>query len=363
MNAIMTNIADSLHIAWAIAWKDIVDALKNKATRINLILLVGLVVFFYWSLNIRPWDKQVNIVVYDEGHTSLAIEKTTLEDGSELVFHKATSLQEMESIMSYKNLGLVIPADFDRLLESGAEPTLNGYIFWSDRAKAAELETKYARQLTELLGQPVRVSIGKNILIPQNDDRGNASTAAFHMFFAVFYIAIAVAPHLMFEEKRAKTLDALLVSPASAGQVILGKALAGCFYMLLSGGLALILSRAYVTNWGLALLAFCCSALFSIGLALVLGSLVQSPQQLALWSQPVVFGLLVPAFFAQEPLLAANLKAVISWLPTTALVNIFGYSVSKGMTLAQLGTNLAIVLGYVVLVYAVVVWKLRRLDR
>ena len=47
-----------------------------------------------------------------------------------------------------------------------------------------------------------------------------------------------------------KTLEALLVSPASAGQVVLGKALAGSFYVLLGGGLFFGLNWAAVTNWG-----------------------------------------------------------------------------------------------------------------
>ena len=96
-----------------------------------------------------------------------------------------------------------------------------------------------------------------------------------------------MVPALMMAEKRKKTLDALQVSPASNAQVVMGKALAGLFYVLLGGGLFFALNWAYITNGGLALLAFALCAMFSIGVALVMGSFVQSRQQMAIWMLPM----------------------------------------------------------------------------
>jgi ABC-2 type transport system permease protein len=176
-------------------------------------------------------------------------------------------------------------------------------------------------------------------------------------------VAISLVPALMMEEKRTKTLDALLVSPASASQVVLGKALAGLFYVVLIGGLFFALNRAYIVNWGLALLAFLVCAMFSIGLALVMGSFVRSKQNMLIWMLPVMFVLVIPAFFSQEPNLAPGLKAVFSWLPTSALVRIFQFSLSSSAPADQLLTNLAIALGGTALLFAAVVWKVRRSDR
>jgi len=176
-------------------------------------------------------------------------------------------------------------------------------------------------------------------------------------------VVITLVPTLMLEEKRTKTLDALLVSPASAGQVVLGKALAGLFYALLGGGLFFALNWAHIIDWSLALVALVCCALFSIGLALVLGSFIRSQQHMALWMLPVMFVLAIPAFFSQEPNLAPGLKAVFSWLPTSALVRIFQFSMSSSAPLNQLLTNLAIVVVSTTLVFAVVVWKVRQSDR
>jgi ABC-2 type transport system permease protein len=357
----MKTFLDNLYIVWAIASKDIVNALKNKNTRTNIILMMGMVAFFYWASTVRPFDKRIDTAVYDEGNSNLTIGAANLADGYTFRFYDASSLQEMERMMGYKQLGVVIPADFDQILASGGEPILSSYIMWAHRPRAAELETKYSAKFTELLGQPVRIEIGENFVIPAPDVEN--SGVHIHILFATFFVAISLVPALMMEEKRTKTLDALLVSPASDGQVVMGKALAGLFYVVLTGGLFFALNWAYVTNWGLALLAFLGCAMFSIGVALALGSFVRSRQQITIWMLPIMFVLVVPAFFSQEPNLAPGLKAVFSWLPTSALVRIFQFSLSSSAPLDQLMTNLAVALGSIVLVFAVVTWKVRRSDK
>jgi ABC-type Na+ efflux pump permease subunit len=357
----MKTILDNLYMIWTIGSKDIVDALKNKNTRTNIILIMGLLGFFYWASTLRPFDKRIDTAVYDEGNSTLNGDTVELTDSYTIRFYEAASIQEMKRMMGYKQLGVVIPADFEETLASGGEPTLTGYILWVHRTRVDELESKYSQKFSELLGQPVRVEIKDNFVIPAPDVE--SSGVHFHILFATIFVAITLVPFLMMEEKRTKTLDALLVSPASAGQMVMGKALAGLFYILLAGVLFFALYWAYVTNWALALLAFLFCAIFSIGLALAMGSFIKSEQHILIWSLPVMFILIVPAFFSQEPNLAPDLRALFSWLPTSALVRIFQFAMSSHAPVDQLFINLVIALTSTLLVYAAVVWKVRRSDR
>jgi len=359
----MKKILDTIYIAWIIGTKDILDALKNKSSRANIILMIGMVLFFYWLGVLRPFDKNVSVVVYDEGNTSLSLEEATLTSGATYSFRKATSLQEMETRMAYQNLGLVLPADFDQTLASAGTPTLSGYIFWADRMKVADLEAKYSQAFTEILGQPVQVTIGKNIVIPKATAAGMPTTAASQMVYFVFSIALLLIPHLMLEEKQTRTLDALLTSPASPGQVVLGKALAGFFYVLVTGGLALALYSLYIVNWPLALAAFLGYALLAVGLGLVVGSFIKSAKQIGLWMVVLILFLMVPALFYMEPNLKAGIRAVFTWLPSSALASLFRFSCSTGLTPAQLWPNLAITVASIALVFGLVIWKVRRSDR
>ncbi len=357
----LEKFTDSLYIAWTIARKDIVEALKNKNTRINIVILLGLIVFFYWMSTPRPFDKRINVVVYDEGNTSLTIQNAKLEDGTELIFYDASSLEDMKRKMAYKELGLILPVDLDQILEAGGEPTLEGYILWVHRSKVTDLEVKYSQKFTELLGQTLEIHIGENIVIPYPEIETNS--VPFHMLFTLTWLSILIVPHLMFEERRTKTMEALLVSPASPSQVILGKALTGLFYVVVAGILFFALNGVYVVNWGLAILAFCSIALLGIGLALLLGSVIQSAQQLNLWALFVVVLFIVPALFANEPFLASWLKSVLIWLPSAAMAKLAQFSFSGNVSADQLALNIGVAFTGIVLVFALVVWQIRKSDR
>jgi ABC-2 type transport system permease protein len=357
----MNSLADTVYVARAIAAKDIADALKNKGTRTNILLIMGMLLFFYWASTLRPFDRRIDVVVYDEGDSGLAVGTAALDGGYSFRFYEATSLQEMERMMGYKQLGVAIPAGFDQELASASTATLSGHILWVHRTKAAELEATYSEKFSELLGSPVRVDIGDNFVIPLPDVE--TSGVQFHILIATFFVAVLLIPELMLEEKQTKTLDALLVSPASSGQLVLGKALAGLFYVLIGGALYFLLHWAYITNWALALLSFLGCALFSIGMALVMGSFIQSRQHMRIWMLPVMFLLVVPALFAQEPNLAPGLQTAFAWLPTSALVRIFQFSLSSSAPHNQFLINTAVALVSTALLYMLVAWKVRRSDR
>jgi ABC-type Na+ efflux pump permease subunit len=359
----MKSLMDTLYLAWVIGTKDILDALKNKFARVNILIMLGMVLFFYWMGILRPFDKSVTVIVYDKGHTSLALEAVTLGDGAEYEFRDASSLEEMEQKMAFQNLGLVLPADFDQSLASGQTPTLSGYIFWVDRRKVSELEAKYSQAFGEILGQPVQVVIGQNILIPQANVDGMPVTVAQQMVYYVFMTAFMLIPFLMLEEKQTRTLDALLTSPASPGQVVLGKALAGFFYILVIGGLALAMYSRYIVNWGLALVAFLAYALFAVGLGLAMGILIKSMKQVGIWTVVLILFLVIPPLFYMESNLKPGIRIALTWLPSSALASLFRYACSIGVTPAQFLPNLAIALVSIAAVFGLVIWKVRRSDR
>ena len=359
----MKTLLDTLYNAWIIGSKDIQEALKNKSSRSNIIIIVFMVVFFYWLSDLRPFDKKVRVVVYDEGKTKLALETVKLANGVEYSFRPASSLQNMEQKMANQTLGLVLPADFDQALASGDTATLNGYIFWVDRKKVTELEAKYSQEFSEILNQPVQVDIGENIIIPQANADGSQTNLTYLMVYFVFTTALLLIPHLMLEEKQAKTLDALMTSPASPGQIVLGKALAGFFYILVIGGLAIALFSLYIVNWALALAAFLGYALLATGLGLAVGSFIKSMQQLGLWMVVLILFLVIPPLFYMESNLKAGIRMVMTWFPSSALASLFRFSCSTGVTPAQLLPNLAIAVVSIAAVFVLVIWKARRSDR
>jgi len=359
----MKTLFDTLYNAWIIGTKDILEALKNKSSRANIIIIVFMVVFFYWLSDIRPFDKKVSVVVYDEGKTALAFETAKLANGTEYSFRQATSLQDMEQKMANQNLGLVLPADFDQTRVSGGTLTLNGYIFWVDRKKVNGLEEKYSQAFSEILNQPVHVVIRGNIIIPQVNTDGSQTNVTYLMVYFVFTTALLLIPHLVLEEKQAKTLDALMTSPASPGQIVLGKAMAGFFYILVIGGSALALFSLYIVNWFLALIAFLGYALLAVGLGLLVGSLIKSMKQLGAWMLALAFFLMVPPLFYMSSNLKAGIRLVLTWVPTSTLASLLRFACTTGVTPPQILSNLAIATVSIAIVFGLVIWKVHRYDR
>ena len=357
----MNTLNDTLHTAWIIGTKDILDALKNKSMRSNILLMVGMVVFFYYLSVLRPFDKDVRVVLYNEGATSLELDTISLGDGAEYSFREASSLPEMEQMMSHQNLGLVVPADFDTA--SGVTPILKGHVFWADRMKVVELEERYSQAFSEITGQPVQVEIDQNIIIPQANADGMQSTVAYLMIYFIFTTALLLIPYLMLEEKQTRTLDALLASPASPGGVVLGKALAGFFYILVIGGLALILFSQFIHNWPLTLTAFLCYALFAVGLGLAMGSFIKAMQQIRIWTLVLILFLVIPPLFYMETNLKAGIRTILTLFPSSALASLMRYSCSTGVTATQLGSSLAISILSILVVYGLVIWRVHLSDR
>lgn len=262
-------------------------------------------------------------------------------------------------------LGLVIPAGFDRALAAGQPPALEGYtLYWVGPEDAEALRTLVEEEILALVGQPVRIRVEGNRVYPGVDSTGSAFLTAFALIYVTTMVGLTLVPHLMIEEKQNKTLDVLLISPASAGQIVVGKALTGLFYTLVSVGVVFVFNLKFVVNWPLALLATLCGAALGVALGLLLGSTIEAKQQLSLWAWVLIIPLLLPVFLSMmAPLLPQAVVSIIDWIPTVALSRVFRLSFSDVAPLAQVGPELALVAACGLLASAAVVWVTRRSDR
>jgi len=356
------TLKDSLRIIWAIAAKDIGEAVKNKAILTSVIMLPILIVFYKWLPTLYR-QSGTRAVVYDAGQSQLAIE---LDNSPQYRLIQAQSIQEMEEDlddMPMAVLGISIPPDFDQAAASSQPPVLAGYVMhWVNPARAAELRALFEQQFAEWMDHPVHIST--SVLYSRPSSMGPIRNVAITTVVAIMLAGLLIVPNLMLEEKRARTIDALLISPASSGQVVAGKALAGLFYCLAITGLNLLINQAVVVQWGLAILTALVSMLFAVALGLALGVFFDQRQQLNIWGMTIMTIILIPVFLnILEPVLPELLRDVFNWTPAAALAKAFRFSFSQGATPAQVAANLGLALGCTVPIFAAIAWKIRRSDR
>jgi len=364
MNTITHKFSDNLRIIRAITAKDIVDGIKNK-TLISAIMTVFLL-FVLYTVGPTLWygGRPPILAVYDAGNSQLVPE---LENSEWLRLREMSSIEEMEynlGLEDYALLGLVLPSDFDQTVETREQIELEGYVdHWVSDDEASEKQTYFEEHLAELIGKPVYIHVERDTVYTHADG-GYPFKISLIMIVLLTMLGVMVTPHLILEEKETKTLDALLVSPASAGQVVMGKALTGLFFCLAAAFLLLAFNATLIVHWGVAILAVICGALFTIALGLLLGTIFEVKQQLGLWGFILLPPLIIPVGLGVlRDLLPEGVAGVIRWMPTVALARAFKAALSANAPLAEFGPELALIAGCAVLVLIAVAWIVRRSDR
>jgi len=230
--------------------------------------------------------------------------------------------------------------------------------------KAPQLIIDYEEQIEELVGQPVSINVEGNIVYPPADSALWLLMTAITPVIVILMMGIQLVPTLLFEEKQTKTMAALLVSPASISQVVVGKALVGFFYVMVAASVVFAINWVGVVHWEMVLLFVLGTGIFSVGVGLVLGSFFER-QQDAVGLTMLLIVFFIGALFASMLGLdmPAVAQAMLPWVPSVALAEIIRFvfleNVPREQALAQFGSVLAIS----ALLYALVVWKVRRSDR
>lgn len=357
------SLRDSLNIIWTIASKDIYDALKNRVV-ITMIIMLSVMLLVPKMLPLIFEQPQIILPVYDLDNSSLVFEKF---DDAGINAQKVHSDQELRIALCgsiYPEIGLQLPADFDQLLTAGTPIELQGFVCWSKRYQVSELQPKLEEILSQSLGQSVKIQLEGNIVYPPSEGVLFLSMATINSVLLILMMGVFLVPTLLYEEKETKTIQALLVSPASIGQVVIGKALAGSFYILVTAVVIFTISWVEVIHWDMAILFVVSGGVFSVALGLVLGSFFEKQQDMIGWMSALILlmigSILVKMLDIELP---AFLQSLLPWTPSVALAELCSAAYSEIVPLAQMWNNVGVVLIISLPLYALVVWKVRRSDR
>ncbi len=366
MNTSKEKIIDNMYIMWTIASKDIVDSLRNKLI-ISLILGMGFMLLMPKVMGLMLVPPKTPVLVYDPGESRLTAE---LEKSDQYQIQRVRSIAEMKQIIGSMGFGLgvefglAMPDDLDQVLEAGGQPELDGYVAWANRRKASQLKTDFEEQFREMVGQPVRISVEGKIVYPPADSGLWLLMVTITPVIVILMMGINLVPTLLFEEKQTKTMAALLVSPASIGQVVVGKALSGLFYVMVTAGVVFVINWSGVVHWEMALLFILGIGLFSVGVGLVLGSFFERQQDVVGLTMLLLVIFIGTLFVDMLNLnIPTAVQALIPWVPSVALGEIIRFVFLENVPWVQVWSKLGSVLGISILLYAVVVWRVRRSDR
>jgi ABC-2 type transport system permease protein len=356
---------DDVRIIWALFTKDVLEVLKNKNAITVLLTSLFMVLFYSVLPALSGLDEAPNLLVYDGGSSNLVPQL----DGSRKVdLYTYPTEEQMKQVLTHgtvPELGLVIPADFDRAIQAGENPGLEGYVLrWVSEAEAEELRLAAESEISALVGKAVSIKLAEERVELLPDSGGLGETASFALAFVLIMTGVILVPNLMLEEKQNRTLEALSVSPASAGHIITGKALAGIFYCSLGGMVALLINRILVVHWWLAILTVLAGALFTVSIGLWLGIKIDSRSQLSLWSWIILLPLIMPLIFSLlQGLIPEVWVRISSVVPSTVILQLSKASFANPIPLGKTFIQIIWVLVVAGAGLGCSIWLMRRRDR
>ena len=356
------SLLENLRIVWAITRKDLTDAVKNKNILTILLSALFVVAVYKYLPQLTAEEGPPKLLVYDPGNTQFMAD---LEADPAVDVYTYDSLADMQYYLTngeVPELGFVIPPDIDSRADSGESIQFQGYaleIFKDE--EVFNLERAMETEFESILGGPVDIRIERLPLQPET--YGVTVMVGLGFVFVTLMVGMLVIPHMMIEEKQAKTLAALMVSPARSGHILASKTLTGLIYTL---GMLLI---TVGLNWNLILQKWLflvtgiLGALFAIGIGLMLGILIDSRQQLTLWGWVAIIPLFIPIILALlDDLIPPLWVKIFTWLPGTALFRAFRTAMAASATSDYYAPQLALVAACALVLLVVDGGLIRRLE-
>jgi len=357
------TIGDNLNIIWTIASKDIVDALKNRVV-ISIIIMLSVILVVPKLLPYIFEQPETVLPVYAMSGSPLIADLKKAPNISVQMLHSEQELRLALCSSIYPEIGLLIPIDFNQTIVAGEEVEFQGFVCWSKRHQVSAVQPKLEELLSQTLGQPVSIRVAGNIVYPPSDGVLSLSLANINSVIMILMVGIFMVPSLLFEEKETKTMQALLVSPASIGQVVIGKALAGSFYILVSAVMIFAISWVDVIHWDMVIFFIIGGGFFSVAAGLVLGTLFEKQQDMIGWMMALLLllvGTVLVKMLGME--LPVFVKSILPWVPSVALAEICRTIFSETVSTVQVWINFGIVMVVSLPLYALVIWKVQRSDR
>jgi len=362
--SISSHLRRNARIIWAIAWKDIVEALKNKNTLAVLLTALPMIFVYYYLPILDTRAEPPLIRVYDAGDSVLVARLENSEVLDVRTYRREELMKKALTSGDIPQLGLVIPQGFDQAVSTGGEAQLQGYVLnWVKQEDVQDLFSLIEDEVAFQLGQPVSIVLQERVYL-EPDSTGVNTSAGISMVFVVTMVGLLLIPHLILEEKKTRTMDVLMVSPASPNNLVAGKAIAGLFYCLLGASISLIFYRWLYIHWWLAVVSTVLGALFVISIGLLLGSLIESREQLTMTAWVFILPLFLPVFLSLMPELIPDAVISISrFIPTVVYLNLLRTSAAAAFSASTVLLQLAWLAAWVVGMMLIVGWMVRRQDR
>lgn len=333
----------NLNVVLAIFRKDLISSVKSKNLLIILLTPIFLSVLFNSTVSLTD-NTIVPIAVYDKGSSADFIEYLSSKDNYDVIIADSTGKSE-ELLYNQKVAAvMLVPEGFSADIKNGLDPSLNIIVNPYEAKSVAFLQT-YKDIIMDFAGQKYPVNVILNTLPEDLQSRFNIP---IWIMFTVVFVGMMVLPNTLTTEKEKKTLDAILVSPASEKDVIYGKSFFGLFLTILISLVIIIINKGFVGNFlSTAVFIILGSAVFT-GLGLLIASYADNYSSASLLSTIFMAPLILLALLAD---LSQEIEYIAHLVPSTYVFYGIKSAMLNNSGISDLYPEVGILLIFNILVY------------
>lgn len=358
---------------FAIARKDALDVVSNKATLVMLLTPFFLALLFL-LIDVLLSNHTTGVLVYNPGksgieqivdHETSGIKVTYVNSPDQVTAAFGPNGSKKDS--SYE-LGLIVPPNFDADLRAGQHPQVTLYI------NGNNISNEQSQLLLNALNNYTRgvVNPQSPAVIAQATINPPSPTNLFQDIGQVYVVAVllgslligsGLVPHLMVEEKEKKTLRMLMASPASFADVIVAKVLVSLFYQFLLVLIAVAIMGGFGGQIPVLLLFILLGSVFSVSTGLLIGSLVNTSGAVQAFCGVMSFLYILPLFFVgllAQLLGNSGFTQIIKILPTYYIADGAANAVTNTSILSATVVDVSVTIGFILVLVLLSLYELRR---
>ena len=219
------------------------------------------------------FSDRAKLGVYDQGSSQVVGLLESYESLSLKTYDSEAALRADAADGSI-DMGLVLPADFDSVIDTGVI-RLKAYVWGESQAKnRAVIPIALADAVREVAGSALPVTIDS---VPLGDEASlpwSDRLLPLVILYGVFIGGLMLPSSAIIHEKQHRTLEALFVTPATLGDIFLAKGIIAVVLATVMGTLSLTLAGAFSGPVLLIIFIMFLGALLATELGLLAGAWV-----------------------------------------------------------------------------------------
>lgn len=287
------GMANSLKRIGAILLKEMRVLFGDRISRMMLVVPPILQIFtFGYAATLEVKNIHLGILNHDNAWYSNELVNRIKGSPSFTQVRNLASWTELENALDNQEilLALTFDQDFSRQIERGKPAVVQG-IMDGRRSNSSQLAASYINEIITAMTGEIYKNVPENSGLDVNVRYWFNPNLEFQWYFLPNLIGIIsmmmgliVTGLSVAREREMGTFSQLLVSPATPGEIAIGKLAPGCIVGLIEGGIFWLIARyafgiPFVGSLGLFWLALFIFAMAASAMGLMISSLCQTQQQ------------------------------------------------------------------------------------